>query len=207
MENELIQIRPKWDAYNNGIDVNVWSKIHPRFMEHDGYIGDLGCLGWNIDFNDKTSDNWAGFFFDKKRVIGVDPQETDNPHAELFKGFISSFSGEANLSKEGIAGQMLESSGGKYNVLTWRDFKSKFNINSISILKINIEGAEWDLIKSLESNDFENVDQIAVSFHDFLPEFKNNHKLTEECVNKILSFGYNVVDLGIYGWKLFIKSK
>ena len=46
MENELIQIRPKWDAYNNGIDVNVWSKIHPRFMEHDGCIVDLGCLGW-----------------------------------------------------------------------------------------------------------------------------------------------------------------
>ena len=206
MENELIQIRPKWDAHKNGTDVNIWSKIHPRYEYHDGCIVDLGCLGWNKDFDDKTSDNWAGFFYGKKRVIGVDPQESTNLNAELFKGFISTFSGKASLSKEGIAGQMIENSDGEYEVLTWNDFKKKFNIDSISILKINIEGAEWDLIDSLNYDDFENIDQIAVSFHNFLPEFKNNQARTEKCVNKILSYDYHLVDLKIYGWKLFIKK-
>jgi hypothetical protein len=205
-QSDLVQIRPSWDAHGNGKDVNIWSRVHPRFAEHDGCIVDLGCLGWNKDFYDKTSDNWAGFFFGKKRVIGVDPQETSNPNAELFKGFISSFSGKANLSKNGIAGQMLKSFDGEHDVLTWSDFKEKFNIGPISILKINIEGAEWDLIKSLNASDFKDIDQIAISFHNFLPEFANNYVLTNQCVDKLLSFNFTAIDLEIYGWKLFIKN-
>ena len=211
LELELIQIRPKWFIYNNNrpglgnIDVNVWSRVHPRFKNHDGCIVDLGCLGWNKDFNDKESDNWAGYFFNKKRVIGVDPQEYPNPDAEFFKGFISSFSGKANLSSEGIDGQMVRSSDGKYTVLTWNDFKTKFSIDSISILKINIEGAEWDLIKTLNADDFSSIDQIAISFHDFLPSLRHKSELTALCIDKILSNGYKMVDLGIYGWRLFVK--
>lgn len=206
MEKELIQIRPEWYAHNNNIDVNKWSRVHPRFIDNEGCVVDLGCLGWNRDFDDKTSDNWAGFFFGKKRVIGVDPQETPNDKSELFKGFISSFSGKANLTQNGIGGQMVQDLNGKFDVLTWSDFKKKFKINNISILKINIEGAEWDLIQSFESEDFETIDQIAISFHDFIPEFRNKHNLTETCINKIISYGYSVIDLGIYGWKLFIKK-
>ena len=141
LEKELIQIRPSWYPHGNNLDVNIWSRVHPRYADHKGCIVDLGCLGWNKDFNDKTSDNWAGYFFGKKRVIGVDPQENPNPNAELFKGFISSFSGKANLSNNGISGSMIKSSSGDYDVLTWTDFKRKFSIDSISILKINISGS------------------------------------------------------------------
>jgi hypothetical protein len=207
MEKELVQIRPEWYAHNNHTDVNKWSRVHPRFMDNEGCIVDLGCLGWNRDFDDKTSDNWAGFFFGKKRVIGVDPQETPNDKSELFKGFISIFSGKANLSQNGIGGQMVRDENGEYDVLTWADFKKKFGIDDISILKINIEGAEWDLIQSLDAEDFDTIDQIVVSFHDFLPEFEKNHILTERCINKIISHGYSIVNLGIYGWRLFIKNK
>ena len=206
LEKELIQIRPSWYPYNNGVDVNIWSKIHPRFVDHDGCVVDLGCLGWNNDFNDRTSDNWAGYFFDKKRVIGVDPQESENPNAEFFKGFVSTFSGKANLSNSGHAGQLVESSDGEYDVLTWEDFKKKFSIDSISILKINIEGSEWGLLSTFEKDDFNNIDQIAISFHHFIPQFSNNYNLSMECVKKLESFGYYAIDLGIYGWYLFVKK-
>ena len=68
IENELIQIRSFWDAHGDNKDVNKWSKVHPRFMVHDGCIVDLGCAGWNLAFEDKTSDNWAGYFFGKKEL-------------------------------------------------------------------------------------------------------------------------------------------
>jgi hypothetical protein len=169
---ELIQIRPKWVVSDNGDDVNRWSRVHPRFEMHDGCVVDLGCLGWNRPFEDIDSDNWAGYFFDKKRVIGVDPQENMNPKAELFRGFISNFSGKGFLISTGIGATLFKSTGNffeflnwdhfkqKFNikliirailsrtlsrnfeVLNWYDFKQKFNIKSISVLKINIEGSE-----------------------------------------------------------------
>ena len=205
LKKELIQIRPKWDAHFNGTDVNIWSRVHPRFSKHKGCIVDLGCLGWNKDFNDITSDNWAGYFFDKKRVIGVDPQEVPNAKGELFKGFVSNFTGKADLTSEGIGGGMVESPDGAYNVISWSDFKLRFKIDSISILKINIEGAEWDLLDSFTSQDFEIIDQICVSFHDFLLKFP--HTRTEECIKKLTANGYAMVDLELYGWKLFAKQK
>jgi hypothetical protein len=206
LEEELIQVRPNWILGENRIDINKWSRVHPRFQNHDGCIVDLGCLGWNKPFEDIGSDNWAGYFFDKKRVIGVDPQETSNPKAELFRGFVSNFSGKGSLISNGIGASLSKSVTGNFDVLNWDDFKKKFNIKSISILKINIEGSEWDLIDSFEPDDFSGIDQICISFHDWLPEFSNSAPRTEVCVKKIISNGYSMVDLGMYGWKLFLKS-
>jgi hypothetical protein len=205
IKNELIQIRPSW-YINPNQDVNIWSRIHPRFDRHNGCIVDLGCLGWNKNFDDITSDNWAGYFFGKKKVIGVDPQENPNEHSELFKGFISTFTGKANLSSNGIGGAMIPNEMGEYDVITWSDFKSKFNIKSISILKVNIEGSEWDLFDSFD--DFDSIDQICVSFHNFLPQFNNQNynKKTEECIDKIIKNNFTMIDLDIYGWKLFLKN-
>jgi hypothetical protein len=202
--NELIQIRPSWYVGNR--DVNIWSRVHPRFEEHNGCVVDLGCLGWNKKFQEITSDNWTGYFFGKKRVIGIDPQEVGNEYSELFKGFISTYTGKANLTSNGIAGAIIPDENGEYNVITWSDFKSKFDITSISILKVNIEGSEWDLFDSFD--DFDSVDQICVSFHNFLPQFNNQtyHERTKHCINKIIENGYTMVDLGIYGWKLFLKN-
>tara|TARA_R110001592_G_scaffold321636_1_gene600231 strand:- start:13239 stop:13880 length:642 start_codon:yes stop_codon:yes gene_type:complete len=210
-KQELIQIRPEWHAHGNGNgDVNRWSKIHPRFEKHDGCIVDLGCLGWNKNFKDKTSDNWAGYFFDRKRVIGVDPQELPNEKSELFKGFISDFTGKANLSSEEAGHQlrMIRSLGGKYNVMTWKDFRNKFKIESIAILKINIEGSEWELIDSFDNEDLEDIDQICISFHNFLPQYNNDlyKEKTQRCVDKIIDNNYTMIDLGIYGWKVFLKK-
>lgn len=203
-EDDLIQIRPSWYARGPDQDVNIWSRIHPRFQSHDGCIVDLGCLGWNRDFDNIGSDNWAGYFFGKKRVIGVDPQETPNEHSELFKGFISDFSGKANLTSTGLGASMVPSDEGQYDVLTWEDFKSQYDIQSISILKINIEGAEWDLLDAFD--DF-SIDQICVSFHNFLPKFNNETFIqrTNTIVQKLINNGYQMIDLGIYGWKIFLK--
>jgi hypothetical protein len=208
MNNELIQIRPRWDMLRNNTDCARWSRIHPRFKEHSGCIVDLGCLGWNKRFDDITSDNWAGYFYGKKRVIGVDPQESPNPNAELFSGFVHNFTGKADLISSGVAAYIQKSPNGKYDVLTWKDFKNKFNIDSISILKINIEGSEWDLLDTFDKEDYEQIDQICISFHDWLPQFKKEGpKKTWEAIDKIKSNGFEMTDLGIYGWKHFLKIK
>lgn len=205
LEQELIQIRPSWHTLSSTEDLNRWSRVHPRFLNHPGCIVDLGCLGWNRDFLDKTSDNWAGYFFGKKRVIGVDPQEKPNPNAELFNGFISNYCGRADLVSSGVGASLRKSPNGRHEVLTWHAFLRKFGIQSISVLKINIEGSEWDLLDSFNTDDFKCIDQICVSFHDFLHSFSHCKPRTEACINKIATAGYDMVDLGIYGWRLFVR--
>ncbi len=209
IQNKLIKIRPiRNDIHPDGSDVNRWASIHPRYEFHDGCIVDLGCLGWNSDFQDKTTDNWAGYFFNKKRVIGVDPQESPNESAELFKGFVHNFSGKADLVSTGHGAFLRRSPAGQFDVLTWKEFKKKFNINSISILKINIEGSEWDLLESFDDHDFEEIDQICISFHHWLPQFqKEGPRRTQQAIDKIKSHGYRMTDLGIYGWKHFLKIR
>jgi len=204
LKDELIQIRPYWDAHNNKTDVNRWSKIHPRFQDHDGCVVDLGCFGWHKDFNKCNSHNWSGYFFGKKRVIGVDPQEHPHPQAELFKGFVLDFNGKANLSKNGIGGDISVDSNGIYDVISWQQFKLKFNIEKISILKVNIEAAEVQLFQSFSKSDFDHIDQIAVSFHDWL--YPQITSACQSIILKIINNGYECIDLGIYGWKLFIKK-
>lgn len=200
-ENELIQIRPEPQGR--------WSRIHPRYEHHDGCIVDLGCLGWNENFNKFNGQNWSGFFYGKKRVIGVDPQEEPNEHSDFFKGFISpTFTGKADLSTSGEAGIMIKSETGKYDVITWKDFKDKFNIGAISILKINIEGSEWDLIESFTEDDFKEIDQISISFHNFVPEFKGSYyeERTKSCITKIINNNYHVIDMNVpSNWRLFLK--
>jgi hypothetical protein len=231
---DLMQIRPKWRleysifqkyyghfglAYSD-FDLNKWSRVHPRFESHSGCIVDLGCLGWNKDFNDPRSDNWAGYFFGKKRVIGVDPQESPNPHAEIFRGFVADFNGRGRLVNQGVGASLISDPCGEFEVLTFREFKKRFNVTEIAILKINIEGSEWGLIESLDASDLENVDQICISFHDFLrltPDLNNllarfwlftpMSKRTEQCIHKLKSLGYRSLDLGIYGWRIFLREK
>lgn len=187
-EHKLLQIR-KGDR---------WSRIHPRFEYHDGCIVDLGCLGWN----------WAGYFFGKKRVIGVDPQESLNSNAELFNGFVHNFTGKADLISSGVAAYIQKSPNGKYDVLNWKDFKNRFNIDSISILKINIEGSEWNLLDTFNKEDYEQIDQICISFHHWLPRFKKKGpKKTLKAIDKIISNGFAMTDLGICGWKHFLRNK
>ena len=71
--------------------------------------------------------------------------------------------------------------------------------------KFLVRGAEWDLLDAFD--DF-SIDQICVSFHNFLPKFNNETYIqrTEAIVQKLINNGYQTIDLGIYGWKLFLKT-
>lgn len=170
-----------------------WSLVHKRCLDHDGIIVDLGCLWWD----------WSKFFIGKKRIVGVDPNENEIDGTELFRGAISNFSGNGTLTSNGGSGQLIPSKDG-FPVLTWDDFTLKYNINSISVLKVNIEGSEYDLIESFNQTHFDKIDQIAISFHHFVNSAWKSR--TEESLKIIESNGYLIKDLGVCGWYLCIKN-
>ncbi len=58
--------------------------------------------------------------------------------------------------------------------ITLKIFLEKNNIIHISLLKVDIEGAEVEMFENLDDDIFNKIDQITVEFHDFLwPELKS----------------------------------
>lgn len=49
--------------------------------------------------------------------------------------------------------------------LTWVEFVARYNIDNIDLLKMNIEGAEKNLISSID--DFSMIKRLIISCHDF----------------------------------------
>ncbi|MBN2516809.1 MAG: FkbM family methyltransferase [Deltaproteobacteria bacterium] len=63
------------------------------------------------------------------------------------------------------------------NLIRAIDFIRENNIQKIDLLKINIEGGEYDLLDHLISSKFvSNIDDIQVQFHNFFPEAKDRMK-------------------------------
>jgi FkbM family methyltransferase len=59
-------------------------------------------------------------------------------------------------------------------IRSFNDFIFEYNIPSIDLAKINIEGSEYDLLDSIiESNNITKIHNIQVQFHDFIIENAN----------------------------------
>ena len=176
--NKFIQTIPGQD------EVLCYSSVHEKYKDSSGDIVDIGCLGWD----------WSNMFLGNRRVIGADPQEKHIPHnTELFKGIIGPFDGLARMEETGIgAGVSANGLGNWYDVLSWKSFCKRFNIDTIAILKINIEGGEYSLLQSMDSNDFAKIEQITVSFHDWLWPEQKQQKLA--ALELLKNNGFNIID-------------
>ncbi|HYG14359.1 MAG TPA: FkbM family methyltransferase [Bacteroidia bacterium] len=53
------------------------------------------------------------------------------------------------------------------------DFIKEHNITFINVMKINIEGAEYDLLDDIINNGYiKNINHLIIQFHDFFPDAK-----------------------------------
>lgn len=178
-----------------------YTSVDDRCLTHNGVIVDVGCAGWD----------WCNFFIGKKRIIGIDPFENEIEGAELFKGLIGCYNGTGLIDCVGDASSAMSSTiNTGFNlkevpVMDWTKFKQTYKIDSISVLKLNIEGAEYPLLNSMDTEDFKMIDQIAVSFHDWInPKWK---LLTASTIHLLELNGFNVRKLDCeWGWYLCIKK-
>ena len=56
----------------------------------------------------------------------------------------------------------------KVQGLTLSDIREKYKINQIDLLKMDIEGAEYEVLNSLHKADWEKINSIILEYHDFL---------------------------------------
>jgi len=185
--NQIIETIPGW----------AYSQVDARCFDHDGVIVDVGCLGWN----------WSNTFLKRKRVIGIDPQEKPIEGAEFFKGLLGPFDGITRLYGDGQSASIrnIASESNLYDTISWKTLCSKFNIDKVSVLKMNIEGAEYPLLHSMTVNDFKKIDQIAVSFHDWW--YSNQSALKYASIELLKEVGFNVKSIyPQWGWYLATKE-
>jgi len=184
------------------IEGKAWSTFDWNSLFDEGCIVDLGCLYWD----------WSNYWIGVKRVIGVDPFENSVPEgAELFKGVVGPVDCKIAMTKpngneiEGIV-NYDSGSGTQFDMLSWKTFCQRFNIGEVSILKINIEGSEYSFLDSLDESDFSKINQIVISFHDWLNS--DYRDLTKNSIDLLRNHGYTVISTYFpYGWYLCVKNE
>ena len=155
---------------------------------------------------------WTKIFINKKRIIGADPiEDNELDGTELYQGLVGPFNGKIflNIEKTGIGASstmvMSESNLKECDMISWKNFCKLYNIDKISILKINIEGGEYPLLNSMDIDDFNKIDQIAVSLHDWInPKWTN---LTKSTLNLLEKSGFeSTLTCEAFGWYLALKK-
>ncbi len=68
------------------------------------------------------------------------------------------------------------------------------NIDFIDILKIDIEGTEYEILENISDDLLNKIDQITVEFHEFVnPELKPR---TIKIIERLTSLGFNYISQG-----------
>lgn len=78
----------------------------------------------------------------------------------------------------------------------------------LDLLKLDIEGAEFDLLQHTPDEVLERIDQVTIEFHDFLPAFAGK-RLFETSRSRLESLGFEcfVMTMRGHGDVLFLNRK
>jgi FkbM family methyltransferase len=171
-------------------------------LEDELTIIDLGaCRGEFINEIDK--------FYKVKKAILVEPNPTNFKHLIKKENFILYNNLISDKLNETIT--FWEDPNSPYNGSTifnyFNGIKHEIlsislekiiqdnNIDKIDILKIDIEGSEYELLQNISKEILDKVTQITVEFHDFLdPNLKIK---TKEILERIESFGFDRISKSI----------
>ncbi len=83
------------------------------------------------------------------------------------------------------------------------DFIRKNRIGKIDLMKINIEGGEYDLLEHLIDSGFiKNITNVQVQFHDFIP----NAKKRMESIQKMLKKTHRLTYQYIFVWENWVRK-
>ena len=83
----------------------------------------------------------------------------------------------------------------KIKTITLESLMEKNNIDYIDILKIDIEGSEYEILPNISDECYSKIKQITVEFHDFIDN-KLKFK-TQEIISKLENLGFQRISKGI----------
>ena len=142
-------------------------------------VFDLG--GYVGDFADKINQKYGCqvFLFEpsEQYFAQCEARFKDNPKIKCFNFALSSFSGRAQLSESGDASSILDqlvADADDTEAVEVRAFKDVFDelgVETVDLIKINIEGGEFDILPHLiDNNLITRFKNIQVQFHNFVAD-------------------------------------
>jgi FkbM family methyltransferase len=97
----------------------------------------------------------------------------NNRKVEVFNYGLDKDNKNEQISLLGDSSSIFKRGGKQINIKLVKaaDFLAEKMINKIDLIKINIEGGEYDLLEHLIGSGFiRNINDIQVQFHDFIPQ-------------------------------------
>lgn len=128
-------------------------------------------------------------------ATGIEQRFAKNPDVRVHRFGLDAEDKKMSISPAGDATSLFtneEKSGGEeVNLKRAKGFLQANNFDRIDLMKINIEGGEYSLLEHLiEENLTQNIDNIQVQFHHFMPNAKARMQAIQEGLRKTHELTY-----------------
>ncbi len=163
-------------------------------LNKDSVVFDLGGYEgqWAYDIFLKYGCNIHVFEPVPSFAENIRKRFSDNKKIQVYSFGLSDKNSNEEIYSNGYKSSLFKKEGNatEIKLVKFSDFFSQNNINFIDLMKINIEGGEYDLLEELiRTNLVKKIKNIQVQFHNFVPnaedrmkkiqsELEKTHKLT-----------------------------
>ena len=175
--------------------VEKWNKYRGEELRYkyplnkDSVVFDVG--GYKGDWSTKISLQYSPFIYIFEPVAKFSEKLLklfrDNKKVQVYGFGLSGKTKNTPLSIEEEKSSAFKKGGKTTTVKMVKasDFIKEHNINHIGLMKINIEGGEYELIENLIAEEFiSKIDNIQVQFHSFVPKAKKRMETIQKALSE-----------------------
>lgn len=141
------------------------------------------------------------------QVFAVEPEQAnyeaiqEHPKLRKFQAAVGGKCGRSGISiSSDSTGHRLHALAGTETateqVVTVHDFPSLMalgDIRRIDVMKLDVEGSEWDWLDSMSDEQLKSVGQLTVEFHGFLPEYRESNR-TWANYQRLMGLGFHCIE-------------
>lgn len=176
-------------------------------LNENSVVVDAG--GYHGEFAELINKRYGSIVFVLEPIVNlhnsIENLFSRNPRVIPLNYAIAGKTEQAEISIEDDGSSLYTESTGATEVIQCVDVQEFFdtnNIETVDLLKLNIEGAEYDVLdRIIELNLLPSIKHIQIQFHRFVPDCNRRRKAIQEHLSKTHTCVWNY-DWIWEGWKL-----
>lgn len=176
-------------------------------LDENSIVVDAG--GYHGEFAELINRRYGSIVFVLEPIVklheGIEELFSRNPRVIPLNYAIAGKTEQAEISLEDDGSSLYTESTGTTEIIECVDVREFFdtnNIETVDLLKLNIEGAEYDVLdRIIELELLPSIKNIQIQFHRFVPDCDRRRKFIQEHLSKTHTCVWNY-DWIWEGWKL-----
>jgi len=139
----------------------------------------------------------------KKYAQNIQEKFSKNPKIKVYPFGLGAKKDNFAISVNENSSSIFKEGGEKSiaEIICFKDFFAENNIDYIHLIKINIEGGEYDLLNHIiETGLISRIGNLQIQFHNFVPNAKNLREIIQQKLKKTHNLTYNY-DFVWENWK------